>query len=64
MNTERTQLRRYTFTVVLSGIGTSPEIAWEDAIKQFAMDNGEPDCTEEQSDDDAKEEFGYDTTAL
>jgi hypothetical protein len=33
-------LNRYIFRVTLSGIGKTPEQAWEDATEQFAHDHG------------------------
>jgi hypothetical protein len=34
-------MKRYTFTIGLSGVGNSPEEAWTDAIEQFQQDPGE-----------------------
>jgi hypothetical protein len=50
-------MKRYTFTVGLSGIGNSPEEAWIDAINQFSNDPGEPtDYETDELDLDVKEE--------
>ena len=34
--------KSYLFTVVLRGIGTNDETAWEDAVDAFTNDPGEP----------------------
>jgi len=44
-------MKRYEFTITLSGIGATPEEAWEDAVTGFSVDPGTPDydrMTEEE----------------
>lgn len=36
-------MNRYLFAATLSGVGTSPERAWSDAVEQFTLDPGLPD---------------------
>jgi hypothetical protein len=44
---------RYFFNVEFSGVGNSPEEAWEDAIEGFESDPGEvPEVTATESEDD------------
>jgi hypothetical protein len=44
---------RYFFNVEFSGVGNSPEEAWEDAIEGFELDPGEvPEVTATESEDD------------
>jgi hypothetical protein len=40
-----TRLSRYQFPVTLSGVGTTPEAAWQDALDQFQADPGSPDAS-------------------
>lgn len=35
-------MKRYEFTVILSGEGETREEAWEDAITQFSLEPGIP----------------------
>lgn len=47
------QMKRFIFEVTLSGIGDTPEKAWNDACEQFGMDNGPcPECYAVEEDED------------
>ena len=46
-------MKRFYFDLTLSGIGETPEDAWENALEGFVQDPGEaPEPSEEEEEED------------
>ena len=52
-----TKLRRYLFTIFISGIGDNADLAWEDACEAFSQDYGPtPDESQYEYSEESDEE--------